>query len=201
MADDSTPAGPPPGPGADETQPVAKAEGATQVSPPPTPPPTTPSAPTPGGPSAPKSGGVATPLFVVVAIVAVAAIAFAIFSFLGKNSEADDKKAAQKEAAAANDRADEAEAQVADVEDELAALEEQLGVSEDFSVLLADVIAEATTHVNTLYSCTTTAREFAINEIQGTSTVEQAQAVDDQCAASDQAYDDFFTAVEQLPSE
>lgn len=193
MADDTTPTGPPPGPGADETQPGA--EGPTQVTPPPTqpttPPPTTPGGPPPGG-SAPKasggSGGVPTPLFVVVAIVAVAAIAFAIFSFLGKNSEADDKKDAQKEAAAANDRADAAEDELAALEEENASLNEQLGISEDAGELLGEIVTEGAAAADVLKTCSDTAREFAINEIQGTSTVEQAQAVDDQCGQSDQAY-------------
>jgi len=144
----------------------------------------------------------------VVAIVAVAALAFGIFSFLGKNSESDKKKDAESELTAAEDRAQAAENEAAKAERDLersdqalADLQDQLGASEDFSSLIVDVLTQSTEAVNTLYTCTATAREFAINEIEGSSTVEQAQAVDDQCAASDQAYDDYFAAIEQLPTE
>src|SRR6266542_4327873 len=74
---------------------------------PPGPPPGPPSGPPPASPGAPtKKRGPAVPLvaFIVVVVLLVVAAALAIFAFVGKSSEADDKEKAQKELASTKRR-------------------------------------------------------------------------------------------------
>jgi hypothetical protein len=194
-----------PGDAPTEATPTSQAgatEAATQAGPPPPP-----AAPKP--PKAPGAGvTLPTPVVVIAAIVLVAAIVFGIFSFLGKNSEADDKKKAQDENAALvrDNRAKDTEIEAAneeivELEDQNASLSEQLGQSEEFAAALDGVLGTGQTAADTLYECATTAYEFILNFLNsGAADPGQAQAVDDRCVSAEDNYNAFNAALNDLAS-
>ena len=177
---------------------------ATQAGPPATPPP-------PKPPKPPKQPGAGmtlpAPVVVIAAIVGVAAIVFAVFSFMGKNAEADDKKKAQDELEsvernlrdanieieAANEEIDELDTRVED-------LSQQLGQSEEFAAALDQVLGTGATAAESLYGCATTAYQFIINGLNAGGVFDpgQAQAVDDQCLSAEDQYNVFLNAINEL---
>lgn len=191
------PSAPPTEPTPAATEPASQAsasEAATQTAPvsPPPPPKKT------GG-----GGTVPVPAFVVVAIVAVAALAFGIFSFLGKSGADDDKKEAQDQLetvqtrlATANDEIAAANDEIAALEEENAALGEDLTGSEDFAAALDEVLGTGQTAADSLYECATTAYEFILNYLNSNNPDQgQAQAVDDRCLSAEDNYNAFITAL------
>ena len=141
------PAAPPPGDS--PTQPVVPpTEAAPTVpgGPPPSPPP---SVPAPGGPATPsgKRGGIPMPAFIVVLVLLVAALAFGIVSFLGKNSESDDKEKAQEELAQVRSELDQTRS-------DLASLQDELEGSQQTGEALGDLVGQAATVVDALKACT-----------------------------------------------
>jgi uncharacterized protein HemX len=197
--------------GPDATQPSAPP---TQPSAPPTEPTpaATQAAPAPTAPSPPKppkktggGGGSTVPLpaFIVVAVVAVAALVFGIFSFTGKSSADDDKKKAEDRAeqaendlAAANDEIAAANDEITALEEENAALGEDLTGSEDFAAALDEVLGTGQTAADSLYDCSVTAYEFILNYLNSNNPDPgQAQAVDDRCLSAEDNYNAFITAL------
>jgi uncharacterized protein HemX len=191
----------------DPTQPVATGPPrVTQTAPAPGPP----SFPPPAIPAVPAKtgggGGIPTPVFIGVAVVAVAALAFGIFSFLGKSSEADKKKDAEselsdtrQELALANDEIAAANDEVAELEDFNAQLSEDLGLTEDFAAALDQVLGSGVTAADSLYECADTAYTFILNFLDsGNPDVGQAEAVDDRCANAQTNYDTFYAALDEL---
>lgn len=175
-------------------------EAGTQAGPPPAPKP-------PKAPKAPGAGmTLPTPLVVIGAIVLVGALVFGIFSFLGKNAEADDKKEAQDELASvernlrdANIEIEAANEEVAELEDQNTSLSEQLGQSEEFAAALDQVLGAGTTAADSLYDCAVTAYEFVLNSLNsGVPDVGQAQAVDDRCLSAEDNYNAFNAAINDL---
>ena len=200
--------------GPDATQPSAPP---TQPSAPPTEPTpaATQAAPAPTAPSPPKppkktggGGGSTVPLpaFIVVAVVAVAALVFGIFSFTGKSSADDDKKKAEDRAeqaendlAAANDEIAAANDEITALEEENAALGEDLTGSEDFAAALDEVLGTGQTAADSLYDCSVTAYEFILNYLNSNNPDPgQAQAVDDRCLSAEDNYNAFITALNGL---
>ena len=201
--DATQPSSPPTQPSAPPTEPTpatqaTASEAATQVAPAPT---------APGPPKPPKKTGggstVPMPAFVVVAIVAVAALVFGIFSFTGKSSADDDKKKAEDRAeqaegdlAAANDEIAAANDEIAALEEENAALSEDLTGSEDFAAALDEVLGTGQTAADSLYECSVTAYEFILNYLNSNNPDPgQAQAVDDRCLSAEDNYNAFITAL------
>lgn len=146
------------------------------------------------------------PAFIAVAVVAVAALVFGIFMFLGKNSEADKKEDAQEELAStqrelrlANDEIDAANEDIADLEANLDAIGGELTDVEDFAAALDEVLGTGTVAADSLYDCSVTAYEFILNFLDtGTPDVGQAEAVDDRCFSAEDNYNAFIDALSQL---
>jgi flagellar basal body-associated protein FliL len=198
----TTPPAPPPGP--PSTPPPG---------PPSTPPPGPPSAPPPGPPSAPPPGatpGAAPPkksgagtniwlvLFIVVGVLFFAALIFAIFSFTGKNSEADDKEKAQKE--------------LASTKKELNDTQAELGTQQGAGQILSDLVRTGAKSADDLKACTDSAKDVqnraidVLNQRQaGTDVNPQIDglnaAIDENerlCDASTQSYQAFIDALDEV---
>jgi hypothetical protein len=143
---------------------------------------------------------------IVLGAVAAVAVILAIVFFTGKSSADDDKKKAQNETEEAQAQVSELEgtvsdqdAEITDLEEQVTALEEELGISEEAGGILSEVVVQGRTTADVLKTCSDAARDFAINFINtGVPDLGQAQAVDDQCATSDQAYADFIAVIEEL---
>jgi flagellar basal body-associated protein FliL len=175
----------------------------------------TPPAPPPGPPPAPPSGPPASPgatptkrgggsskiwliLFIVAAVLFVGALVFAIISFTGKNSEADDKEKAEQE--------------LASTRRELEQTQEELGTQQGAGEVLGELVRTGEASANDLKACADSARELrsnivaALNAVQaGTdinSLVDGINAQIDQndsvCGTSDQSFQDFIDALEQV---
>lgn len=199
---DTTPSWPTPGPtppgGDAPTQPVVTPP--TQVAPtspggPAGPPP---AAPVPAGPAGPSGakGGIPTPAFIVVLVLLVAALAFGIVSFLGKNSEADDKEKAEDELA-------QVRAELSSTRDELASLEDELTGSQQTGEALSDLLGQAANATDSLKECADASRSFAsafvdaAPGILATGDIPQelsdlAETSDTLCATADQSYDELI---------
>ncbi|HMF84329.1 MAG TPA: hypothetical protein VKI01_13745 [Acidimicrobiia bacterium] len=179
---------------------------------PPGPPPGPPPAPPPGPPSGPpwtapqpaaappkkKSGrGIWLVLFVVAAVLFVGALVFAIISFTGKNSEADDKEKAQRE--------------LASTKKELESTQTDLGSSQRSGRTLRGLLTQAASAADTLKSCTDSSGSLregmieAINVVQNGGTInDRIDALNQQidgnrgsCSTSDQAYQDLLNALNE----
>lgn len=195
--DATQPSSPPTQPSAPPTEPTPAA---TQAAP-------APVAPAPPKPPKKTGGGggstVPLPAFIVVAVVAVAALVFGIFSFTGKSSADDDKKKAEDRAeqaendlAAANDEIAAANDEITALEEENAALGEDLTGSEDFAAALDEVLGTGQTAADSLYDCSVTAYEFILNYLNSNNPDPgQAQAVDDRCLSAEDNYNAFITAL------
>jgi len=199
---DTTPSWPTPGPtpsgGDSPTQPVVTPP--TEVNPtvpgaPDTPTPPTPASGGPTGPSGSKSG-IPTPAFIVVLVLLVAALAFGIVSFLGKNSESDDKEKAEKELS-------QVQAELSSTQDELAALQEELTGSQQTGQALSDLVEQAAAAADSLKECSDASRAFAsafIDAVSGIVTTGEippelndlAVSSDDLCATADESYDELI---------
>jgi hypothetical protein len=180
---------------------------------PPAPPPGPPSTPPPGPPSAPPPGatpGAAPPkksgggtniwlvLFIVVGVLFVAALIFAIFSFTGKNSEADDKEKAQKE--------------LASTKKELNDTQSELGTTRQAGTTLADLLKRAASAADDLKSCTDSGGTLREGMIEALNARQAGGSIDDRldtlnqqidsarssCATSDQAYQDLLSALNEV---
>jgi uncharacterized membrane-anchored protein YhcB (DUF1043 family) len=172
----------------------------TPPGPPPGPPPATP--PTPGAAPQRKGGGggIWLILFIVAGVLFVGALIFAIISFTGKNSEADDKEKAQKE--------------LASTKRELEQTQQELGTSTQAGQTLGELLTEAASAADTLKTCTdsgATLREdfiSALNTLQDQGSIDdrvdalnqQLNANRDSCATADQAYQDLLAALEEVRS-
>jgi hypothetical protein len=195
------PAGPPGGPAPTQPAPVAGR---------PTPPPgaTGPTAPGGTGPTKARRGGVPPAVAVVLGAVAVVAAVLAVVFLLGKNSEADDKKAAQEELESAENDVDDLEGQNSELEERVANLENQLGTSEETGQVLSDILDQGTIAADDLKACADGANAFigafadAIPTIiSGTIPPEleaQATETDAQCATADSSYQSFIEALGEL---
>jgi chromosome segregation ATPase len=136
----------------------------------------------------------------VAAVLFVGALVFAIISFTGKNSEADDKENAQKE--------------LASTKQELEQTQEELGTSTQAGRTLSELLTEAASAADTLKSCTdsggTLREDFlsALNAVQGGGSIndrvdalnQQLNANRESCATSDQAYQDLLAALDEARS-
>jgi uncharacterized protein HemX len=174
----------------------------TPPAPPPGPPPAPPSGPPPSPGAAPtkKSGGgtVWLILFIVAAVLFVGALVFAIISFTGKNSEADDKEKAQQE--------------LASTQRELEQTQEELGTQTGAGEILGDLVRTGEQSANDLKACADSARELrsnivsALNAVQAGTDINslvdginaQINENDRVCGTSDQSFQDFIDALEQV---
>ena len=166
--------------------------------PPPEPPPGPPSGPPPAPPGAPpKKGGPSVPLvaFIIVVVLLVVAAALAIFAFVGKSSEADDKDKAQKE--------------LASTKRELAQTKERLGGAQQSGRALQDVLRTAASAADDLKACTESSRNFiqqfgnAVGQIvAGGGVPPELQAAandsDTKCATSDDSYQSLIRAIREI---
>jgi hypothetical protein len=198
------PAAPPPGDA--PTQPaVPPTEAAPTVpgGPPPSPPP---SVPAPGGPGAPsgKKGGIPVPAFIAVLVLLVAALAFGIVSFLGKNSESDDKEKAQDELAQVRSELDQTRG-------DLASLQDQLEGSQQTGEALSDLVQQAAVVADDLKACTDASRSFASSFIDAVPGIlatgeippelsESADSSDTLCATSDESYQQLIDIFNEINS-
>jgi len=218
---DSTPSWPTPGstpPSGDEpTQPAAPPTGDVPTQPavppteaaptvpggpPPSPPPTLPA---PGGPAASgKKGGIPTPVFVVVLVLLVAALAFGIVSFLGKNSESDDKDQAQERLA-------QVQSELGQTRDDLASLQDELKGSQQTGQALSDLVQQAATVADDLKACTDASRSFASAFIDAVPGIlsdgnipqdlsDMADSSDSLCSTSDESYQQLIDIFNQINS-
>jgi hypothetical protein len=184
--------------GATQPQPAA-----TQPSPPVA---TQPGPPAGGTPPKSSGGGVPTPVVIIGGIVLVAAIAFAIFSFMGKSSADDDKKKAEdqvenleQENRDLNTEVEAAEEEIGELNTRVEDLSQQLGQSEEFAAALDAVLSTGVTAADSLYDCSVTAYEFILNGLNsGNFDPGQAQAVDDRCLSAEDNYNAFNTALNDL---
>jgi uncharacterized protein HemX len=180
---------------------------------PPAPPPGPPSAPPPGPPSAPSpsasqpaaaapkksgGGGIWLVLFIVAGVLFVGALIFAIISFTGKNSEADDKEKAQKE--------------LASTKQELADTQDELGTQQGAGELLGELVRTGETSADSLKACTDSGFNLrdsivsALNAVQAGTNVDQLidglnasiDQNDNQCNDANQAYQNFKDALGEL---
>jgi hypothetical protein len=173
----------------------------TQPTPPPPPPgqpPGPPSGPPPAPPGAPpKKGGPSVPLvgFIIVVVLLVVAAALAIFAFVGKSSESDDKEKAQQE--------------LASTKRELARTKERLGGAQQSGRELTDVLRTAANAADDLKACTDSSRTFiqqfssAIGQIvAGGGVPPELQAAatdtDSKCATSDDSYQNLIRAIRSI---
>jgi hypothetical protein len=169
-------------------------------------PPASPPGPPPGPPSGPpaappgagqKKGGPSVPLvaFIVVVVLLVVAAALAIFAFIGKSSEADDKDKAQKE--------------LASTKRELARTQQQLGGAEQSGRELQEVLRTAAGAADDLKACTDSSRTFieqfgnAVGQIVAGGGVppelqSAASDTDNRCATSDESYQNLIQAIREL---
>ena len=145
-----------------------------------------------------KSGrGIWLVLFVVAAVLFVGALVFAIISFTGKNSEADDKEKAQRE--------------LASTKKELESTQTDLGSSQRSGRTLRVLLTQAASAADTLKSCTDSSGSLregmieAINVVQNGGTInDRIDALNQQidgnrgsCSTSDQAYQDLLNALNE----
>jgi len=145
-----------------------------------------------------KSGrGIWLVLFVVAAVLFVGALVFAIISFTGKNSEADDKEKAQRE--------------LASTKKELESTQTDLGSSQRSGRTLRGLLTQAASAADTLKSCTDSSGSLregmieAINVVQNGGTInDRIDALNQQidgnrgsCSTSDQAYQDLLNALNE----
>jgi flagellar basal body-associated protein FliL len=180
---------------------------------PPGPPPGPPSAPPPGPPAAPppstaqpaaappkkRSGGnIWLVLFIVAAVLFVGALVFAIISFTGKNSEADDKEKAQKELTA--------------TKKELEDTQGQLGTQKGAGQVLGRLVNTGESSADDLKACTDSGRNLreqivsTLNALQAGTNVDQLvdglntsiDQNDNVCTTSDTSYNQFKDAVNQI---
>jgi flagellar basal body-associated protein FliL len=173
---------------------------------PPAPPPGPPPAPPPGPPPTPgaaptkKSGGtnIWLILFIVVGVLFVAALIFAIISFTGKNAEADDKEKAEQE--------------LESTKLELEKTQEELGTQQGAGEVLGELVRTGETSANDLKACADSARDLrsnivaALNAVQAGSDINslvdginaQIDENDRVCGTSDQSFQDFIDALEQV---
>ena len=180
---------------------------------PPAPPPGPPSAPPPGPPPAPPpsaaqpaaappkksgGGGIWLVLFIVAAVLFVGALVFAIISFTGKNSEADDKEKAQKELAA--------------TKKELEDTQGELGTQQGAGQVLGRLVSTGESSADALKQCTDSGFNLreqivsTLNALQAGSNVDQLvdglnAAIDQNdsvCNSSNSAYEDFKNAVNEI---
>jgi hypothetical protein len=180
---------------------------------PPQPPPTTPgppagpppSAPPPGPPSGPppapgaapqKRGGVSVWMIttIVLAVVAVILLVFGIFSFVGKNDEADKKDKAQQE---------------------LAQTKKELGTSKGAGQILGDLLRTGAKSADDLKACADSGHTLqnqaidVLNAAQSGTDVNPLidglnNAIDQNqnlCNSSNQSYQDFVNALNQLKNQ
>lgn len=174
----------------------------TPPAPPPGPPPGPPSGPPPAAPGAapPKKRGPSVPLvpFIIVAVLLVAAVVFAIISFLGKNDESDKKEDAQE--------------QLASTRRELNDVRERLGGAQQAGQTLSDLLTQAASAADDLKACTDASSNFidqfgnAVGQIVAGGGVppeleSAASDTDTRCAASDQAYQDLIDALTEAQGE
>lgn len=206
---DTSPSWPTPGstpPGGDApTQPVVPP--ATEVGPtvpggPAAPPPPEPAPSGPTGLPPASKGGIPMPAFIVVLVLLVAALAFGIVSFLGKNSESDDKEKAEKELG-------QVQAELSAAQDEVAALEEELSGSQQTGEALGALVEQAAGAADSLKECSDASREFASAFIDAVSGIlasgevpqelnDLATASDDFCATADDSYQELINIFAEI---
>jgi type II secretory pathway pseudopilin PulG len=170
----------------------------TPPTPPPGPPTGPPSGPPPASPGAPpKKRGPSVPLvaFIVVVVLLVVAAALAIFAFVGKSSESDDKDKAQKE--------------LASTKREFARTRERLGETQQTAEDRGRVLSTAAQAADALKACTDSSRSFIqqfINSIgqivSGGGVPPELQTAandtDSKCATSDDSYQNLIRAIRAL---
>lgn len=181
----------------------------TPPAPPPGPPPSPPQGPprTPGAAPTKKSGGINIwlILFIVVGVLFVAALIFAIFSFTGKNAEADDKEKAEQELTST-------QRELEQTKEELALTEEELGTQQGAGEILGELVRTGEASADSLKSCTDAGFDLK-NQIIAVLNARQAgtdvnplidgvnAAIDQndaQCNNASQAYQQFKDAVAEL---
>jgi len=130
-------------------------------------------------------------------VLFVGALVFAIISFTGKNSEADDKEKAQRE--------------LASTKKELESTQTDLGSSQRSGRTLRGLLTQAASAADTLKSCTDSSGSLregmieAINVVQNGGTInDRIDALNQQidgnrgsCSTSDQAYQDLLNALNE----
>ncbi|HEY3095742.1 MAG TPA: hypothetical protein VGK05_02805 [Acidimicrobiia bacterium] len=176
----------------------------TPPTPPPGPPTGPPSGPPPASPGAPpKKRGPSVPLvaFIVVVVLLVVAAALAIFAFVGKSSESDDKDKAQKE--------------LASTKRDLARTRERLGGAQAAGQTLGDLLRQAGSAADDLKTCTDSSGNLregmidALNSVQGGGSIndridglnQQIDSNRNSCSTSDQAYQNLLNALRQAGNQ
>jgi uncharacterized FAD-dependent dehydrogenase len=132
-----------------------------------------------------------------VVVLLVVAAALAIFAFVGKSSEADDKEKAQKE--------------LASTKRQLARTRERLGGAQAAGQTLGDLLRQAGSAADELKSCTNSSGSLregmidAVNAVQGGGSINDRidglnQQIDtnrSSCSTSDQAYQNLLNALRE----
>jgi hypothetical protein len=130
-------------------------------------------------------------------VLFVVAAALAIFAFVGKNSESDDKEKAQKE--------------LASTKRELSRTQERLGGAQAAGRTLGDLLRQAGSAADDLKSCTDSSGNLregmidALNAVQGGGSIndrvdslnQQVNSNRSSCATSDQAYQSLLSALRE----
>jgi flagellar basal body-associated protein FliL len=173
----------------------------TPPAPPPGPPPRPP--PSPGAAPTKRRGGgtnIWLILFIVVGVLFVAALIFAIISFTGKNAEADDKENAEQE--------------LESTKLELEKTQEELGTQQGAGEVLGDLVRTGEQSANDLKACADSARQLRSNIVNALNAVQAGSDINSQvdginaqidendrvCGTSDQSFQDFIDALEEVRS-
>jgi hypothetical protein len=167
------PSGPPPSPGAGATPP-----------------------PSPGAtPRKRGGGGLLLVGFIAVSVLLIAALVFAIFSFIGKNDESDKKDKAQKE--------------LTSTKKELEKTKAELGTSEAAGGLLGDLLTTGARSADDLKACADASSAFnrqfvaAVGQIVSGGGIPPelqtaASDTDSKCATANQSYDSFIESLRKV---
>jgi peptidoglycan hydrolase CwlO-like protein len=137
-------------------------------------------------------------LFIVAAVLFVGALVFAIISFTGKSSEADDKEKAQKE--------------LASTKKELEDAQGELGTQQGAGQLLGRLVNTGESSADALKACTDSGFDLrqqivsSLNAVQAGTNVDQLidglnAAIDQndaQCNNASSAYQDFKNAIDDI---
>jgi hypothetical protein len=137
-------------------------------------------------------------LFIVAGVLFVGALIFAIISFTGKNSEADDKEKAQKE--------------LASTKRELANTQDELGTQQRAGEILGDLVRTGAQSADDLKTCADAGAELQrqtvdiLNQKQDGTDVNplidglnaQIDQVRSTCRTSDQSYQAFIDALNEV---
>jgi hypothetical protein len=168
------PSGPPPSPGAGATPPAS-----------------------PGAAPRKSGGGLLLVGFIGVTVLLIAALVFAIFSFIGKNDESDKKDKAQKE--------------LTSTKRELEQTKTELGTSQAAGGLLSDLLSTGAKSADDLKACADASSAFTTQFVGAVGQIVSGGGIppelqtaatdtDNKCATANQSYQNFLDALRKLQS-